>query len=101
MNTKGHYIASSAEFWSSGASGDWSFMPDGDVAATYILIHLPVDSGANIAVLPIRQPPPDAQSQAWWGWNGSTEAPSLTPSILHHSVPAWHGYMTDGELISV
>jgi hypothetical protein len=33
-----------------------------------------------------------------WGWNGSVERPTLTPSI--HAPGQWHGYLTDGRLVS-
>ncbi|MDR7034479.1 DUF6527 family protein [Mesorhizobium sp. BE184] len=29
-----------------------------------------------------------------WNWNGSTDKPTLTPSV--HHVGHWHGYLTDG-----
>jgi hypothetical protein len=29
-----------------------------------------------------------------WNWNGSLEAPTLTPSV--HHVGHWHGWLTDG-----
>jgi hypothetical protein len=33
-----------------------------------------------------------------WKWNGSKNAPTLTPSV-HHNTPecGWHGYLRDGE----
>jgi hypothetical protein len=37
-----------------------------------------------------------------WAWDGSEDAPTLTPSIL--CCPGqcnWHGYLTAGELTSV
>jgi hypothetical protein len=44
--------------------------------------------------------------QKCWEWNGSKEVPTLTPSILHwgggKGQPAtWHGYLTDGKLVTV
>ena len=33
-----------------------------------------------------------------WGWNGDAEKPSITPSI--HAVGQWHGYLTNGRLVS-
>lgn len=30
-----------------------------------------------------------------WHWNGSTDRPTLTPSV--HHVGHWHGWLTDGE----
>ncbi len=34
-----------------------------------------------------------------WNWNGSTERPTLRPSMNH--VDHWHGFLTDGEWRSV
>lgn len=34
-----------------------------------------------------------------WNWNGSTEAPTLKPSVNIHKntlCPGWHGWLTDG-----
>lgn len=33
-----------------------------------------------------------------WLWNGSREAPTLTPSV--HHVGHWHGWLTDGVWLS-
>ncbi|OHV85966.1 DUF6527 family protein [Ensifer sp. LCM 4579] len=30
-----------------------------------------------------------------WSWNGSIEAPTLTPSV--HHIGHWHGFLTEGE----
>jgi hypothetical protein len=34
-----------------------------------------------------------------WSWDGNREAPSLSPSILHHCKDGifWHGYLAKGE----
>lgn len=37
--------------------------------------------------------------QVCWNWNGKNEKATLTPSI--YPVHYWHGYLTDGNLISV
>lgn len=34
-----------------------------------------------------------------WSWNGSREAPTIRPSIVHDPAKGgcgWHGYLTDG-----
>ncbi len=33
-----------------------------------------------------------------WQWNQNKEKPTLTPSI--HCIGHWHGYLTDGKLVS-
>ncbi len=37
--------------------------------------------------------------QICWTWNGSDHKATLTPSI--HSVGQWHGWLQDGNLVSV
>ena len=37
--------------------------------------------------------------QVCWNWNGLDEKATLTPSI--YPVGYWHGYLTDGNLVSV
>lgn len=49
----------------------------------------------TIAVLRVgngHKPSGDSPS---WNWNGSTDRPTLTPSV--HHVGHWHGWLTDGE----
>lgn len=94
------------DLWDNGEVGDWAFR-DGPateespaVVDRYIVIRLPdTDSGSgykDFAVLPLQTSDrPDGQC---WQWDGNREAPTLTPSILHHSVPPWHGYMRAGKL---
>jgi hypothetical protein len=38
-----------------------------------------------------------AQTPSWL-WNGSKEAPTLTPSV--HHIGHWHGWLTDGMWLS-
>ena len=33
-----------------------------------------------------------------WQWNGSTDAPTLTPSV--HHIGHWHGFLTAGMWVS-
>ena len=82
--------------------GDWCFI-NGE---THIGIRL--GEGENdFCVLPVqnKENPRDIMG-IFWDWNGSKEAPTLTPSILHwangRDDPAtWHGYLTDGKLVTV
>lgn len=86
--------------------GDWCFMNDGQ----YIGIRLG-EGEMDCCILPIRKSPADFAPEMTyegipWEWNGNKEAPSLTPSILHwgkgRKEPAtWHGYLTDGKLVTV
>lgn len=83
-----------------GDVGDWCFLQDD----TYLVIRLPegTDDFPNLAVLRIK-PYADGEQPggagAVWTWDGNREAPTLTPSILHHSTPEWHGYLTAGKLV--
>ena len=52
---------------------------------------------STLAQLAIR-PVVDGSPQSW-DWNGSTDAPTLTPSINHPG--CWHGWLTDGAFTSV
>ena len=36
---------------------------------------------------------------AQWQWDGNTEKPTLTPSILRLSDCHWHGYLTNGVFV--
>lgn len=38
--------------------------------------------------------PATREDAASWEWNGSTEKPTLNPSV--HHVGHWHGWLTDG-----
>ena len=38
------------------------------------------------------------ENQAW-EWDGNIERPTFRPSILHHSTPEWHGFVTDGQMV--
>lgn len=50
-----------------------------------------------------------AKTDRLWGWNGSHEKPTLTPSILIKTKydpkgdyeVQWHGWLREGEFISV
>lgn len=36
-----------------------------------------------------------------WNWDGVVDLPTLTPSILIIGECGWHGYLTNGEWITV
>lgn len=78
-----------------GQKGDGYFIKDD----TYIVIRFG-DTMDDICVLPI-----DKNKKVFREWNGSKDAPTLTPSILVHGArdepDRWHGYLTDGKLITV
>jgi hypothetical protein len=82
--------------------GDWCFI-NGE---QYIGIRMG-EGERDCCILPISQvPASEPTDKPYWRWNGSRETPSLTPSILHwgngRKEPAtWHGYLTDGKLVTV
>ena len=86
-----------------GQKGDWYFIKDD----TYIVIRFG-DTMDDICVLPITladKRSEHVQGKGAWEWNGNRESPTLTPSILVHvsrdQPDKWHGYLTDGKLITV
>lgn len=85
-------IASLLEFDRSAKVGDWCFLHDD----TYIAIRLHEGEMDGYAVIPIST---NDTLPAAWRWNGSHDAPTLEPSILHHSNPPWHGWLRDGKLV--
>ncbi len=76
--------------------GDWMFMNED----TYIAIRVPTErKNGELIIIPIAE---NVYKQKPWIWNGSKEAPTLTPSIKVGIDPVlWHGYLTDGKLITV
>ena len=59
----------------------------------YISLMLP-DGTHNC--LPVVQGPAAGRA---WGWDGNSEAPTLSPSI--HCLGHWHGHLQAGEFKSV
>lgn len=52
--------------------------------------------GGHLSGVPVNRP----AGLLSWQWNGNKEKPSLTPSI-HNINCGWHGYLTDGEFVTV
>jgi len=80
--------------------GDWQFVDSSNVDDAWIYIVIPNGTPeGSLAQLPLVPSTTDS-----WQWDGNKEAPTLTPSILHHehvgNPQSWHGYMTKGELKS-
>jgi hypothetical protein len=70
--------------------GDFSFDED----FSHLYVWLPGMPGPD--AIPIQRG--EQGGYRVWGWDGNTEAPTLTPSI---SVPGyWHGYLRAGKLES-
>lgn len=75
-----------------GEVGDWCFVNDDSYLV--VRLHAGEDGVAAIAV----KPDPDIPNKPVWQWDGNHEQPTLSPSILHHSKPEWHGYLRAGKL---
>lgn len=88
-----------------GNIGDWAFSDDGlDLYICYgtpssyegeppypDIIRCCVCTNENMKSWPRLEKP--------WLWNGNKECPTITPSI--NVVGRWHGFLTDGKLITV
>lgn len=77
-----------------GIIGDWCFIAND----SYIIIRYAEDPFKGSVVLSL-------SGEHGWKWNENKECPTLTPSILIHAHPnwtdGWHGFLTDGKLITV
>jgi len=90
------FITSREKFDNDSKKGDWCFINND----TYIIVKYG-DKWSDVCVLPIQV----KESNSNWNWNGNKELPTLTPSILVKPYPdwtdGWHGFLTDGKLITV
>jgi hypothetical protein len=68
----------------------------GDGHRTIIFI-CPCGCG-QVLNLPIK---PVGSSGPGWEWNGHEEQPTLTPSIARQDGCHWHGFLTNGEWVTV
>lgn len=73
-------------------AGAFEFYKSGDRERAGIIYICPCGCGATGALAFRPAPPPS------WEWNGSVEAPTLTPSV--HHVGHWHGFLTNGVWVS-
>jgi hypothetical protein len=75
-----------------GEKGDWYFIKK----CSYIVLRFG-DTMEDTVILPL-------QGEGAWNWNGDKESPTLTPSILVHGSQGqqdkWHGFLTNGKLVS-
>lgn len=81
-----------------GHKGDWCFLNDD----TQIALRFGEEIFTGMCILPIATH--EMEGKPHWQWNGNREKPTLTPSIMVHASfyqPEWHGFLTDGELITV
>ena len=76
--------------------GDWCFGKNDN----WITIQYDNDNFKDVVVIPISK-----EIKGCWNWNEDKNNPTITPSILVHPYKGWtngwHGYLTDGKLITV
>ena len=76
-----------------GQKGDWAFVQND----TRIAIRYGDQALTGTVVIPVSGP-------GAWEWNGSKEAPTLSPSIAVSAYPGWtigwHGWLRDGKLVN-
>lgn len=70
--------------------GDFCF----DEEFEYLYLWIPGVSGPDAIRIQRGEP----GGPRVWGWDGDTEKPTLTPSIL--TPGTWHGYLKAGRLVS-
>ncbi len=75
-----------AFFWSKDYSILWIMIPAGTHPQGYCLSPWHIKPNKN-------------DGGHSWQWDGNIEKPTLTPSL--HAVGIWHGYMRNGNLVSV
>jgi len=82
-----------------GQKGDWCFLNNDELLA----LRFGDDAFTGLVILPVSENAMPGKPH--WQWNGNKELPTLTPSILVHAnhgwSEGWHGYLTDGTLITV
>ena len=77
-----------AETWPAGGFG----IEDHDRDGTRLWYRCPCGCD-HVGFLRVGRNEKPAKSPSW-NWNGSTEKPTLKPSV--HHVGHWHGWLTDG-----
>ena len=91
----GQLRATLNEFDAANQVGDWCFVDED----RYCVIRLHAGEMDGVAAIRIAKDPDLPDNQAIWQWDGNRDAPTLSPSILHHSSPPWHGWMRAGQLV--
>ena len=80
-----------------GQKGDWCFLNNDELIA----IRYGDDAFTSTIIISVAEHV--MLGKPHWKWDGSREAPTLSPSILVHGNPGWtegwHGFLTNGKLI--
>lgn len=86
-----------------GQKGDWCFFNDAEIIV--VRFGDDVHDIALCYIKPQKHIAVGTVPHPVWDWNGSHEAPTLSPSILVRGEKGqpdkWHGYLQDGKLITV
>lgn len=100
----GKIHASLSDLEDNGRLGDWCIFEN--ETGLHLFLRYPHPDGygdlpeeewrGELVHLPITK---DQKQDKHWLWNGSYDSPTLTPSI--NVIGQWHGYLTDGKLITV
>lgn len=81
-----------------GHVGDWCFLNNDSLIA----IRFREDRFTGTTIIPIADY--TMVGKPHWEWNGDRESPTIEPSILVHKsfyADEWHGYLTNGKLITI
>jgi hypothetical protein len=86
-----------------GEIGDWAFSEDNlDI---YLLYPIQISYEGEPPIKDVVRIPVCRENEKYprketpWAWNGSMKSPTVTPSI--NVIGRWHGFLTDGKLITV
>ena len=91
MSIEGKAHDNEASFFNHGEVGDWMLVRD----------HICIETPGGTAVLPIDEKCREEWGGPCWQWDGNREAPTITPSIqIRGSQGEWHGWMTEGKLVT-
>jgi len=78
--------------------GHFGYSAPDDTGLLYCYLRLPYKpDDPSMCILPIVK---DRKIDKAWQWDGNIEKPTFQPSILHHTTPPWHGFVTNGELVT-
>jgi hypothetical protein len=90
---KAVFVENWDHFDESPVAGSFSVCPPDEQGVSDFWYRCPCGCGVQ-GVLKVRANSKPQESPSW-EWNGSTDKPTLHPSVNH--VNHWHGWLTDGE----
>lgn len=99
-NAKGQLRADIKDLFDNGVLGDWCFdrddtiicicLPDSETTERGSATSFPIARGVTLTGVALGHS---------WEWDGNRDAPTITPSL--DWIDTWHGWMRNGELVSV